>query len=61
MRGSLNQPPKGLEFGRRIINGTVDWITANEVWLSNVLPDSLVVILFIALAAYFAMQMQYAL
>jgi hypothetical protein len=46
---------RDFEFGRRIIDETVDWITANEVWLSNVLPDSMVVILFIALAAYFAM------
>jgi hypothetical protein len=46
---------QAFEDGRRIIDETVEWITSNEVWLSNVLPDSLVVILFIALAAYFAM------
>jgi hypothetical protein len=38
-----------------MIDHTVDWITANEVWLSNVLPDSMVVVLFIALAAYFTL------
>jgi len=51
--------PQPLELGRRIIDEAVDWVTANEVWLSNVLPDSMVIVLFIALAAYFAMP-QYA-
>ena len=44
-----------VSFSKRIIQETVDWITANEVWLSNVLSDSAVIILFIALATYFAM------
>jgi hypothetical protein len=52
---------QAFEIGRRIIDETVDWITANEVWLSNVLPDSTVVILFIALAAYSAIQLQFPL
>ena len=46
---------QAFELARKIIDETVEWITENEVWLSNVLPDSIVVILFIALAAYFAM------
>lgn len=49
------------EFGRRIIDKTVEWITANELWLSNVLPDSLVLVLFISLAAYSVVQLQYPL
>ncbi|HXZ89839.1 MAG TPA: hypothetical protein VEG61_02145 [Candidatus Dormibacteraeota bacterium] len=52
--------PQRLELGRRIIDEAVDWVTANEVWLTNVLPDSVVVILFVVLAAYFALP-QYAL
>lgn len=44
-----------VSLSKRVIQETVDWITSNEVWLSNALPDSAVIILFIALAAYFAM------
>ena len=44
----------------RIIGRTVEWLTDNEAWLSNVLPDSIVVVLFIALAAYSVIQLQFA-
>jgi len=50
-----------FEFARGILDRTFDWITANELWLSNVLPDSIVVVLFITLAAYSLLQLQYAL
>ena len=53
--------PQLFETGHRIIDEIIDWITSNELWLSNVLPDSLVVVLFIALAAYSAIQLQYPL
>jgi hypothetical protein len=52
---------QGFDFGRRVIDKTVEWITANELWLSNVLPDSIVLVLFVALGAYSAIQFQYAL
>jgi hypothetical protein len=53
--------PQIFEFENRIIDEIVDWITVNELWLSNVLPDSFVVVLFIAVAAYSAIQLQYPL
>ena len=53
--------PKAFDFWWRIIDRTVGWITDNEVWLSNVLPDSMVIVLFIALAAYSVIQLQYGL
>jgi len=56
---AANQLIRAFEFARRIIDQSVEWITANEVWLSNVLPDSMVIIIFAALAAYFATQLQY--
>jgi hypothetical protein len=53
--------PQTFERGRRLLDRAVEWITANELWLSNVLPDSLVLVLFISLAAYSAVQLQYPL
>ena len=58
---SLNYLPKAFEFWWRIIDRTVGWITDNEVWSSNVLPDSMVIVLFIALAAYSVIQLQHGL
>jgi hypothetical protein len=52
---------KPFELARKVLDRTVDWITVNEMWLSNVLPDSMVVVLFIALGAYSLIQLQYAL
>jgi len=53
--------PKAFEFGWSIIDRTVEWITNNEIWLSNVLTHSMVVVLFVALAVYFVIQLQYGL
>jgi hypothetical protein len=53
--------PQAFDFGRRVIDRAVEWITANELWLSNVLPDSLVLVLFVSLAAYSVFQLQYPL
>jgi hypothetical protein len=49
-----------FQFGRTIVDKTVEWATGNLLWLSNILPDSMVVILFLALAGYSAIQLQYA-
>ena len=50
-----------FEFASRAIDKIVEWVTENELWLGNVLPDSLVLVLFVVLGAYSLIQFQYPL
>jgi hypothetical protein len=50
-----------VKFSWGIIDQMVIWVTDNELWLGNVLPDSMVIVLFMAVAAYFMIQPQYML
>jgi hypothetical protein len=57
----LDQLLETFEAVSGVIDQIVVWVTDNQVWLGNVLPDSMVIVLFMAVAAYFAIQPQYAL
>jgi len=41
---------------RSFVDKTVGWIAGNEILLSNLLPDTAELVLFLSLAAYFAIQ-----
>jgi hypothetical protein len=43
---------------RSIADGIVNWIAANARWFSYLLPDTLELVLYLSLAAYFAVQVQ---
>jgi hypothetical protein len=58
---AANKLQLDFEFASRTIDKIVEWVTENELWLSNVLPDSLVLVLFVALGAYSLIQFQYPL
>ena len=41
---------------RSIVDKTVGWKATNEILLSNLLPDTAELVLFLSLAAYFAIR-----
>jgi len=51
---------KGIRFERELIDRIVVWVTDNQIWLGNILPDSMVIALFFGVAAYFVLQPQHA-
>jgi len=41
---------------RSFVDKTVGWIASNEILLSNLLPDTAELVLFLSLAAYFVIR-----